>query len=131
MARAGEFLLCANMPGNNIAVFRIDPAAGGLHLVGERLAQLSHQTGSVTVPDLFRARFNSPALGLVALVFVLIFMSSMMVAQFKAAEPIDWLYLAGLAISLTAGIGVSLLTPAPAPELVKRMFGLEKLPATA
>ena len=39
-------------------------------------------------------------------------------------EPIIW----GLAASLTAGIGVSLLTPAPAPDLVKRMFGVEELP---
>ena len=31
----GELLLCANMPGNNVAVFRIDPQAGGLKAVGE------------------------------------------------------------------------------------------------
>ncbi len=34
----GEFLLCANMPGNTVAVFRIDPAGGGLTLIGEPLA---------------------------------------------------------------------------------------------
>jgi 6-phosphogluconolactonase len=31
----GELLLCANMPGNNVAVFRIDPQTGGLKSVGE------------------------------------------------------------------------------------------------
>ncbi len=36
------------------------------------------------MPDLFRERFGSPAVGLVALAFILFFMSFMMVAQFKA-----------------------------------------------
>jgi 6-phosphogluconolactonase len=30
----GELLLCANMPGNNVAVFRIDPTSGGLTSAG-------------------------------------------------------------------------------------------------
>ena len=30
----GELLLCANMPGGNVAVFRIDPQTGGLTSVG-------------------------------------------------------------------------------------------------
>ena len=31
----GELLLCANMPGNNIVVFRIDPQTGGLTSLGQ------------------------------------------------------------------------------------------------
>ena len=31
----GRLLLCANMPGNNVAVFRIDPQTGGLTSVGQ------------------------------------------------------------------------------------------------
>ena len=31
----GEILLCANMPGNNVAVFRIDPSEGKLTSVGQ------------------------------------------------------------------------------------------------
>lgn len=31
----GEFLLCANMPGNNVVVFQIDVASGRLKAVGE------------------------------------------------------------------------------------------------
>ena len=31
----GELLLCANMPGNNVAVFRIDPKEGSLTSVGQ------------------------------------------------------------------------------------------------
>lgn len=34
----GELLLCANMPGNNVVVFRIDPQNGGLKSVGEPVA---------------------------------------------------------------------------------------------
>lgn len=30
----GQWLLCGNMPGNNVAVFRIDPQTGGLTSVG-------------------------------------------------------------------------------------------------
>lgn len=34
----GELLLCANMPGKNVAVFRISPETGGLKSVGEPVA---------------------------------------------------------------------------------------------
>ncbi len=56
----------------------------GFGILGKRMAQLSRKTGAITVPDLFRARFGSPALGLTASLFILFFMSFMMVAQFKA-----------------------------------------------
>jgi 6-phosphogluconolactonase len=41
IAANGTLLLCANMPGNNVAVFRIDGATGGLKSVGDPVAQLS------------------------------------------------------------------------------------------
>lgn len=41
IAPNGELLLCANMPGNNVAVFRIDPASGKLTSVGDPLAMPS------------------------------------------------------------------------------------------
>ncbi len=34
----GRFLLCANMPGKNVAVFRIDATTGGLKSVGDPIA---------------------------------------------------------------------------------------------
>lgn len=37
----GAWLLCANMPGNNIAVFAIDPKSGRLKSAGEPLSQTS------------------------------------------------------------------------------------------
>jgi SSS family solute:Na+ symporter/sodium/pantothenate symporter len=56
----------------------------GFGILGKRLAQLSRRTGAITVPDLFRARFGSPTLGLVASLFILLYLSFMMFAQFKA-----------------------------------------------
>src|SRR3954467_11931627 len=56
----------------------------GFGIIGKRLAQLSRRLGAITIPDFFRERFNSPALGLVASVCILFYMSFMMIAQFKA-----------------------------------------------
>ncbi len=56
----------------------------GFGAMGKRLAQLSRKTGALTVPDMFRARFNSPGLGLTASLFIMFYMSFMMVAQFKS-----------------------------------------------
>lgn len=66
-----------------IAPYMVIPMTG-LAVLGKRVAQLSRRTGAVTVPDLFRARFGSPALGLVSSLLILFYMSFMMVAQFKA-----------------------------------------------
>src|SRR6187431_1519372 len=43
----------------------------GFGVLGKRLAQLSRKTGAITVPDLFRARFQSPALGLTASLLIM------------------------------------------------------------
>ncbi len=60
----------------------------GFAIVGKRVAQLSRRTGAVTVPDLLRERFGSPAVGLVASLLIMFFMSFTMVAQFKAGATI-------------------------------------------
>ncbi|RPI90012.1 MAG: sodium:solute symporter [Planctomycetaceae bacterium] len=56
----------------------------GFGILGKRLAHLSRRTGAITVPDLFRSRFDSPMLGLLASLLIMFYMSFMMVAQFKA-----------------------------------------------
>lgn len=56
----------------------------GFGLIGKRIAQLSRRTGAVTMPELFRERFDSPILGVLASVMIVTFMSFMMIAQFKA-----------------------------------------------
>ena len=56
----------------------------GFGILGKRLAQLSRRTNAITVPDLFRTRFNSPALGVACTLFILFYLSFLMFAQFKA-----------------------------------------------
>ena len=41
ITRDGEWLLCANLPGDNVAVFRIAPKTGQLTSAGEPVKQLS------------------------------------------------------------------------------------------
>src|SRR5579872_2147919 len=66
-----------------IASYMVVPITG-FGILGKRLAEISRRCGAITMPDLFRERFGSPALGLVASLFILFYMSFMMVAQFKA-----------------------------------------------
>lgn len=60
----------------------------GFGIVGKRIAQISRKTGAITMPDLFRERFGSPALGLVTSLMVILFLSAAMVAQFKAGATV-------------------------------------------
>ena len=66
-----------------IASYMVVPITG-FGVLGKRISQLSRRTGAITVPDLVRERFGSPAAGLMASLLILLFMSFMMVAQFKA-----------------------------------------------
>ncbi len=56
----------------------------GFGLIAKRIAQISRRTGAVTMPDLFRARYASPTAGLLSSLLIIVFMSIMMIAQFKA-----------------------------------------------
>lgn len=56
----------------------------GFAVIGKRVAQISRMSGSVTMPDLFRARFASPTAGLICSLLIISFMTIMMFAQFKA-----------------------------------------------
>jgi sodium/pantothenate symporter len=53
-------------------------------VLAKRLNQVSRLSGAITVPDVLRDRFQSPLLGLLASVFLLIFLVFNLVAQFKA-----------------------------------------------
>jgi SSS family solute:Na+ symporter/sodium/pantothenate symporter len=70
-----------------IASYMVVPITG-FGVLGKRLAQLSRRSGAITVPDLFRARFDSPAAGLISSLLIMFIMSFMMVAQFKAGASI-------------------------------------------
>lgn len=66
-----------------IASYMVGPITTML-LMGKRINQVSRLAGSVTVPDVLRDRFNSPALGIVGSLLILIFLIVNLVAQFKA-----------------------------------------------
>jgi SSS family solute:Na+ symporter/sodium/pantothenate symporter len=53
-------------------------------ILAKRLNQVSRFSGAITVPDVLRDRFASPALGLFASVFLVVFLVFNLVAQFKA-----------------------------------------------
>lgn len=112
-----------------IASYMVVPITG-FAILGKRFAQLSRRTGAITIPDLFRERFGSPRLGLVASLFIMFYMSFMMVAQFKAgalvmklawpgntslalvedaAGGLDTAYYVGLAIFTVTVVGYTLL----------------------
>ncbi|MSR30291.1 MAG: hypothetical protein EXR99_02185 [Gemmataceae bacterium] len=66
-----------------IAGYMVVPMTGMIFL-GRRINHFARISGSVTVPDIFRDRFNSPILGICASLFILFFLIFNLVAQFKA-----------------------------------------------
>lgn len=91
-----------------IAGYMVVPITG-FGVLGKRFAQLSRRTGAITVPDMFRERFQSPAVGLAASLLIIVFMSFMMVAQFKAGAvvmKIAWPGAGALALADDAAGGV-------------------------
>ncbi|HET6423260.1 MAG TPA: sodium:solute symporter [Planctomycetaceae bacterium] len=60
----------------------------GFAMIGKRVAQLSRRTGALTVPDLFRERFDDARVGVVASLMIIFFLSFTMFAQFKAGATI-------------------------------------------
>ena len=57
-------------------------------LLGKRLNQVARKCGAVTVPDVFRDRHGSAALGLMSTVFITFFLVAFLIAQFKAGAVI-------------------------------------------
>src|SRR4029453_1636103 len=53
-------------------------------ILGKRINQASRLSGAVTIPDLLRDRFESPNVGLLTSLLLVIFLGVNLVAQFKA-----------------------------------------------
>ena len=94
-----------------IASYMVVPITG-FGLLAKRLAQLSRRSGAITVPDLFRERFDSPAAGVVSSLLIIVFMTFMMVAQFKAGASIMKVVWPNAAVAVDAADGT-----APATDL--------------
>ncbi len=52
-------------------------------VIGKRLNQVARKSGAITIPDVFRDRFQSPALGLFSSCVIIFFTICVLVAQFK------------------------------------------------
>lgn len=110
-----------------IAGYMIVPITG-FGVLAKRLAQISRRSGAITIPDLFRLRFGSPTVGLVASLFILFYMSFMMVAQFKAGAIVmkmAWLGSSQLSEEQSVGrfeiseTSINALSPSDVPEQVR------------
>lgn len=83
-------------------------------ILGKRINQLARQTGALTIPEVLKARFQSPVTGLVATLLLIFFMFFYIVAQFKAGGKILTTLLAEDPIfqTVVAGVG-SVVSPIP------------------
>ncbi len=90
-----------------------------LGILGKRIGQISRKTGAITLPDFFRERFKSPALGLVTSLFVMFFLCCFLIAQFRAGGVImkkvlpeqayEWAFAANANIEIDKGYLAGLL----------------------
>jgi SSS family solute:Na+ symporter/sodium/pantothenate symporter len=59
-----------------------------LGVLGKRIGEISRKTGAITLPDLFRERYRSPALGMLTSLVVMFFLTCNLVPQFTAGARI-------------------------------------------
>jgi SSS family solute:Na+ symporter/sodium/pantothenate symporter len=78
-----------------------------LGILGKRIGQLSRRTGAITLPDLLRERYGSPALGLITSLLVIFFLICNLVPQFKAGAVILRIVLPAEASNVFAGEGTA------------------------
>lgn len=52
-------------------------------VLGKRMGQISRETGAITLPDLLRERYQSPALGMSASFLIIFILAFSLIAQFK------------------------------------------------
>ena len=79
-----------------IASYMITPLCA-MGLLGKRMGQIARKTGSITIPDVLRERFGSPALALTSTLIIAVLLSVYLVPQFKLAGIILKHLLAGSA----------------------------------
>jgi len=70
-----------------IASYMIVPIVS-MGLLAKRINQVARKTGAITIPDLIRDRLNSPAVGTLATILIVFFMSVNLISQFKAGSVI-------------------------------------------
>ena len=99
-------------------------------LLAKRINQFSRKTNAITIPDMMRGRYDSPAIGVTATYFIVFFMIFNLVAQFKAGSKILQTLLSGIplfdsAVSAVSGATQSVgLSIDPAYVLCLMVFGI-------
>mgnify|MGYP001215221566 CR=1 FL=1 len=68
-----------------IASYMIFPLVT-MAVLGKRLNQIARKTGAITVPDVISDRFDSPKLGALTTLLIVVFMSAFLIGQFKAGS---------------------------------------------
>lgn len=81
-----------------------------LGLLAKRINQVGRIAGAITVPELFRRRFESRAVGNFATLLVIFFMFFFLMAQFKAGAQIMATLLEGVPVYERAATGVERFT---------------------
>lgn len=112
-----------------IAGYMLVPVVA-IGLLAKRINQISRKTDAITIPDLMRGRFDSPAVGITTTYFIVFFMIFNLVAQFKAGSKILQTLLHDVPLFESAVAGTGALTRAvglsadPAYVLCLFVFGL-------
>ena len=81
-----------------------------LGLLGKRLNQVARKTGAITLPDVFRDRFESPALALAATLLMVLMLAFYLIPQFKLAALILQELLEGTWLLRSSGRAIADLT---------------------
>lgn len=106
-----------------IASYMIFPLCG-MGLLGKRLNQVAHQTGAITVPDVLRERFDSPALAVVATLLMAGMLTVYLIPQFTLATLIMEQLLGNAALFQKAAIGLAQLLGNAMPGSVSAEYTL-------
>ena len=106
-----------------IASYMIFPLCG-MGLLGKRLNYVARTTGAITVPDVLRERFESPALALVSTVLMALLLTVYLVPQFTLATLIMEQLLGGAAPFQHAAMGLASIAPGLMPAGVSTEYVL-------
>ena len=91
-----------------IASYMVVPICS-MGLLAKRINQVARISGSITVPDVIRDRFESRWLGLLATLLIVFFVSFNLVAQFKAGSLILQALLRDVEMYHQAGVGMGVM----------------------
>lgn len=106
-----------------IASYMIFPLCG-MGLLGKRLNLVARRTGAITIPDVLRERFGSPALALVSTALLALMLTVYLVPQFTLAALIMQQLLGETLLFQRAAFGLATLAPHLVPAGVSSEYVL-------